>query len=368
MLKSYALLSKKTFLNSKRTGGRPSFRFVLFFCAYALLLGSASMSLSFEIKRVGEHIILQSPTCRENLDFIQSLNSLSENLGQKSKCSSKFGIGFSFAENSCSSSIETCLPDKMAHLVSIYPEIQGPNCFNLSLVMSQVLQSIRYSPPEELAFYIKSPLCRMLENSEKREAGDLGVMYFSSKKPVEEYHAFVYLSETLGFSKNGDGTLKRSSFSLQSLDKIYDTYDIPTEPQCQQNKLKQPSSCGQAVSYVRCRSLASYLAQRPELSREIREIYEQTIDFEKQLEVHLLYNVALPEAALRSLLRASVRLKKLIVATKKLESKNSADRWFMIQIIQMHFFGISEQLSPPFVEESQFKKWMQKIAPKKPFP
>ena len=151
----------------------------------------------------------------------------------------------------CTADFTRCLPPEVIALDGTSPEIAGPNCWNLAMVMSGVLPSLRHSTAEEMAFFMKSPLCRPLGAGEKPQPGDIGALRANGK----EVHGFMWISDTLVFSKNGDAVDQK--YFLQSKAFMADGYQILQNAECA--KTKDPEDCNMIVDSLRCQSLKSYV-------------------------------------------------------------------------------------------------------------
>ncbi len=235
--------------------------------------------------------------------------------------------------------------ERVSGFESFAPFHGGPNCFNLALVLNHILPSLRFSSPDEIGFYINSPLCRKLQDGEPRRYGDIGLIYLSSKKPIEEYHGFIYINENLAYSKNGDGIFKPSSYLLQSLENVYNTYDVPLTSECRQNQLKIPSRCGQAASFHRCESMQNYLSRKPKLSMPIQKINKAVLNFEKDLESFAIYDKQISWSAQKSIKHASKEFSKYLKNSRNEKLPLDCHGQFILGVLQMHFEGISEQLA-----------------------
>lgn len=134
----------------------------------------------------------------------------------------------------------------------------GPNCWNAVLVADGILQHHRYVNDKEFAFYMKSPLCRALNNSENRITGDIGSISLKSKIPrgadgVE--HAFVYFDENLIYSKKNPQP--QNLFKLSPANDLWDSFSLTPESSCFLNK--SHPDCKVRTTFYRCQNLEAYL-------------------------------------------------------------------------------------------------------------
>lgn len=82
--------------------------------------------------------------------------------------------------------------------------LEGPNCFSAAMMQITGKTDIRYVASEELAFWLdRSGRCQIVQDASKKQAGDVVVLYDGALDQGTEGHAFVYLSKTQVFSKNG---------------------------------------------------------------------------------------------------------------------------------------------------------------------
>ncbi len=153
----------------------------------------------------------------------------------------------------CRVTITKCLPEHVKKYNGTSPKTDGPNCWNLSLVMTGILPQLRYSTPEEMDFYMNPPLCRALQNGEDRKPGDIGAIRYGNG---EEIHGFIRVTDNISYSKNG--YVKQSPYELQSQKNVYDAYGINNMPKnCLDNRIDE--NCYSGVEFYRCISMKEYL-------------------------------------------------------------------------------------------------------------
>jgi hypothetical protein len=156
----------------------------------------------------------------------------------------------SLPNNTCKVEMKHCLPKEVLQYDGTGPATDGPNCWNLALVMSGAVPALRYSTPEEMAFFMNSALCRKLGPEEKHEPGDVGAIRING----EELHGFMWISDDIVFSKNGSSL--RSTYEVQSKDGMLKIYNDDQTADCKAKKLEK---CDIRVETMRCQSMASYL-------------------------------------------------------------------------------------------------------------
>lgn len=165
--------------------------------------------------------------------------------------------------------VTNCLPSHVRLYHHVKPEIAGPNCWNLSLVMADLVPSLRFSTREEMKFYMNEPFCSLVSNEEGREAGDIIAI---RKNNNREVHGMVYISDRLVYSKNGYS--KRKPYAIQELENVLEIYKVSSVKKCFSNQSSTEEGCNPYVQFYRCQSLDSYLDRyRDEINIEIIEVH-----------------------------------------------------------------------------------------------
>lgn len=291
---------------------------------------------ALEIFPYGKVIELSSESCAETQSIVKTLEDWT-----KKKCKLVEG---------CKYDIKECVPEHIAGVVGKYSGFEGPNCYNLALVMKGILPGLRYSDDKEMAFYLNSPLCRNLEPNEERKPGDVGAIRELVNKKATEFHAFVYISDKLAFSKNG--MTYDSSYDLQTLNHVYASYRISGNEQCHGNRVDLNSNCMNATSYFRCESLDDYLSKRKPISMELSTLVQKTSTFEKCImEPFLIDSKPLINDAAQSIIDIS---KALVHYTEDQVKKNSGlteEEKFIITTLDLRMRSISEQFKKSFKSE-----------------
>lgn len=298
-----------------------------------LLLLISFQSWALEIVPYGKVIELSSQSCDETQSIVKTLESWT-----KKKCKVLEG---------CKYDIRECVPEHIAGVVGKYSGFDGPNCWNLALVMKGILPGLRFSTRDEMAFYMNSPLCRNLEPNEERKPGDIGAIRELVNKKTYEFHGFIYISDKLAFSKNGE--TYESSFDLQTLNNVYASYQISGNEKCHGNRVDINSNCMNATSYFRCESLDDYLSKRKPISMELSKLVQNTSTFEKCImEPFLVDSKPLSENAAESIIDIS---KALVEYTEEQMKKNSGlsdEEKFILTSLDLRMRSISEQFKKSF--------------------
>lgn len=198
--------------------------------------------------------MIKADSCSVIKEQISKLSEWSEWSGRGACAQAKGEPWYKFSSD-CQADVTTCLPEHVKKYHGVHPDLSGPNCWNLSLVMSDLLPHLRYSSPQEMNFFMAPPLCRSLSNGEERRPGDVGAIRTGRG---EEVHGFIYVSDEMSYSKNGFSN--QSPYELQTLDNVYEVYGIENaDPKCLDNQMD--SSCSMGVDFFRCSSMKEYLEE-----------------------------------------------------------------------------------------------------------
>lgn len=101
------------------------------------------------------------------------------------------------SDNNCQANISKCLPSFVQNTHGKYPKSWGPNCFNLAFLSSNLNEELRYIDEFETQKILKDHCSPVSEND--RKPGDIGIIYENGVI----FHAFVWISQSLVFTKNG---------------------------------------------------------------------------------------------------------------------------------------------------------------------
>jgi hypothetical protein len=127
----------------------------------------------------------------------------------------------------------------------------GPNCWNTALVASKILEESSFTAPEEMTYWMKSPLCRSLQAGEPPRPGDIVAIRDQAE---QEIHAFIHLTDELAFSKNY--LTAAAPFALQNPEDVY--REFPVAEACR--KPGHPAgACPAHADYFRCVTMEDYL-------------------------------------------------------------------------------------------------------------
>jgi len=135
------------------------------------------------------------------------------------------------------------------------PVCHGPNCWNSALVVADIIPSLRYSTPEEMTFWMTSPLCSEVPAQEDPKPGDVIAI---RKADNVEVHGFVYISPDLSYSKNGFNNA--SPYLLQPTEGVFLVYGVPKE--CRAHRPPPAPGCPLKGVYFRCEGVAAFAAKQ----------------------------------------------------------------------------------------------------------
>lgn len=195
----------------------------------------------------------------------------------------------------CEADITPCVPGLVSRYQGVYPRAVGPNCWNLALVNSGILPGLRYTTEQEMSFYLHSPMCRKLQDQERR-AGDIASIAKKSESQHQEIHAFIYISDDIAYSKNGSAG--DDPFGLQPMKDILSLYGAP------------PNS----LSFYRCDSLQGHWQRQPRPPARIVEIVREVSEFEIALQERAVFGAEIPFPEREKLLRAMGGLVEFLIA------------------------------------------------------
>lgn len=302
---------------------------------------------AFEISKREGRLVL-ADRCEDGGAIYQSLARWSQNAQTGKSCDANARMQTKTA-GKCEIDITECVPEHVVQYHNARPEIDGPNCWNLSLVMSNILPSLRYSTPEEMNFYMRPPLCRELKDGEAREPGDVGaIRQITGFAKTQEYHGFIYISDKIAYSKNGFSN--RAPYQLQSLDNVYDVYSVPKRPECRKNQISSESAqCRQAVAFFRCDSMESYLSKTPNVPAEIRDSFERMKKAEDCVQQATLSGTGVLSQEARTNLRETGQALLAYLEKEKTSKETSGlspdERDFLVGSLQLRLEAVAEQMS-----------------------
>ncbi|MCX5789251.1 MAG: hypothetical protein NTX64_12200 [Elusimicrobia bacterium] len=178
---------------------------------------------------------------------------------------------------SCSVAVDGVVPETVDALHGLRAGRWGPNCWNAALVSAKILPVARFSPPEEMTFWMGSPLCRELAGAEEPRPGDIVAI---RDKAAAEVHGFVYISDELAFSKNYLTTV--APYALQSPEEVFG--EFPVAAPCRKLAGSSSPDCPAYANVFRCRSLGEYVVSLGRaLSREYVSADSEVLAAEREV-------------------------------------------------------------------------------------
>jgi hypothetical protein len=176
----------------------------------------------------------------------------------------------------CSVRIDPIAPSVLQKMEDVVADFDGPNCWNTSLVVDQLVPNFRYANEAEMKFWLNSPLCRELDEQEIPSPGDIIEIRNSNQR---EIHGFIYLTPTMGFSK--DGMRSGSPYFLQTQEEIYDIYQVPDT--CRRAHGFK-AGCAFYANYYTCQTYSKYTTSlTPMASSNFIAVQKQIDNLEQEV-------------------------------------------------------------------------------------
>ncbi len=154
---------------------------------------------------------------------------------------------------------------------------KGPNCWNTTLVLNEIIPAKRFSSGEEMTFWMESPLCQKVLETDLK-AGDIGaIRLVRPDGSLKESHGFIHVSPNLVFHKPGPGASEAYQFdNRQEMLKGFTTLDKAFNIQ---------------IDYYRCQKLSDYLknknaAQLSAYRRLDKAVTDVECDAESRIFIH----------------------------------------------------------------------------------
>lgn len=298
------------------------------------------------VEKVEGRFILTEKDCQTVSQTTRGLETWTSSLSQSSQCRTEPKVN---ANGTCSQDVSTCLPQHVVEYFGVSAQAAGPNCWNLALVMSRILPHLRYSTPEEVAFYTRPPLCAPVPNSQLRLPGDIGLVRIPLSESDRraglteadaESHAFVYVSPTLVYSKPN----RTAPYRLQSLRSDLEREQVPDDPECRESA-QPPTRCFRAVSYVRCTSMDQYLRTRNGSNPELTGIMGNLNSFEQCLQETVFRGSPLSSTARGNIADSTAALARYLADHRSLAQSGTEDQRFLIGALQLRIRAIERQLN-----------------------
>lgn len=262
--------------------------------------------VTWQIRAAEGQLILSVSNCAEPDDngttFTQNRKKIHELLSGLAAWKAKLGEQVAkvlpsietTSTGACSAVIDDVIPTLLKELNNAHPEHGGPNCWNAALVGTKLIPALRHTTAAEFNFWLRSPLCRIVQDHETLEAGDIAALRKHKDAPYiyTEWHGFVYIAEGIAFSKNGRD--KRQNFRILDTAEILQTYEInPKNAACLRKNVEKPEGCEKWITYYRCQPIGTYLKEKQSLmSPRVKQARSTLHKFELALQKYLMKNSA----------------------------------------------------------------------------
>lgn len=238
-------------------------------------LSGMAMILESYINEQGR-IFLKSDVCSElnaQIELLERASSMSV-CGAPIERSSFLGL-----KKYCEMDITDCLSPRVFNSIGAYSKLNGPNCWNHSLVQAGLLTYRTHTTDNTMSFFMSSPLCRRLGINESPQFGDIGAI---RRRWGIEHHGFVYLNEDLVYTKNNSSIDSR--YKLMGLKSMYIFFKIDDEPShCLNNQMDK--NCSYGVLFFRCTPMKTFLNRSISQGSRLNELLNILLEIEKRISV-----------------------------------------------------------------------------------
>ncbi len=280
-------------------------------------LNSASpCAQDYIVARTQTGLSLSGASCSKLLEQKEGL------CAWKTQLNEMASLGNAACNSQTSLSLNSCLPDFVKSYHKKLLHKFGPNCWGTALYFKAMSKTPRFVYPEEMIYWLESPICRKLERNEIKAPGDIINVFAPEYKstPADEeesdagiefwkalypgryrrtfpnpngsnytgyhtlFHSVTLASSELAFGK--DSQLNEDRFYLHSLN---ETYGRPrTERECQENSnlsahLREYQNsprnikgekCAYFTNVYRCQNFEDYFSTN-DLTNEQKAIYQE---------------------------------------------------------------------------------------------
>ncbi len=266
---------------------------------------SNKQNIQIERSKNSSQIVIKALSCDRLIDAAWALRAWTKRLGEHSswgECKCVDGM--------CSLDITNIAPNIIREMQGVCPKERGPNCWNSSLVSNKILPWARYSNPDEMSFWLDSPLCKEREPNEETKPGDIIAIRANGR----EVHGFINLNKDFSFSKNG--SYEGNPYSLQSLDNVFRIYKVSKD--CQR-VYKEPTSlaCSKKryANYFSCQSFEDYIKKEP-MNRESQNSFDELDSLECEINSLAFNGVTIEDDIIKKTIYDS------LLAVKRLSETN----------------------------------------------
>lgn len=196
-------------------------------------------------------ITLKGPNCQELTEQVKALENWKIKLGGTP--GQLLTPLENSEENNCQIIINNSIPNIIKHLQGFKATSNGPNCWNSALRLSEIIHFFRHVSSDEMTFWLSSPYCKELSESERKLPGDIvEIRSMNPEYPLafEEIHGMIYITDELVFSKNTSSRM--SPYGIQRSSLIYQSFRVDNL-QCK-NQQDSSGDCSRWINYYRCHS------------------------------------------------------------------------------------------------------------------
>jgi hypothetical protein len=193
-----------------------------------------------------------------------------------------------------------------------------------------LVQSVRFVSKAEYWFWMDSPFCRRIPEGESLQPQDLGTLF---SRVGNATHSFVYLSDSLVFSKNSPDA--QHTYQIQLFEDMFHHHWRKQARHCLLKGNSPEKSCPAKLVFHRCRSLpADFYTNDPEVQRLHRQILPLEAEVFAWVSGKGAKNIARMESVLKGLgiLWQRVRLLK--------ESEVHSQNRFKFRALELRLIGL----------------------------
>lgn len=259
-------------------------------------------------------------TCNGGANVARQLKTWTGAIGESSaNCNPASGA---MQGDQCRTDVSDCVP---AHLRKYQGTLRsgGANCWNLALMMKGLLPAFRTVEDDEFAFYMRPPLCDKVPADKSPQPGDIGSLQWDGK----HIHAFMYISENLGYSKNDAGPM--SPFEV-----------VPLRKDLRNRGVGLPN--GSTLTYFHCKTLKEWTDANPGLDKKLLAKLNEIGEAEQCLAGEFDRPGDLPDSTLNTVKDVS----KALAVHLQQESRRpqSDENRVLLDALRFRLHGISQQL------------------------
>lgn len=275
--------------------------------------------------------------------------------------------------------ISECLPDFTKNYQNKKLIHDGPNCWGTAMSFKQLSSAPRFMWPEEIQYWMESPLCRKLSPGEKLIPGDIinvyapekldeselnvsdaGALFWDTLYP-ERYmkpeaagytgyhrllHTVTFITPELAFGKDSPANLDR--FYFHAMEEVYGR-PRSEDRDCQENQVMTPhireyhktpqkirgSKCSYFTQAFRCENFSDYFSKdsKTDSAKEIFRRIQILQEMQKKLFPQLLSEKKLfTLTEINSMLKtADTSFKKASLGLKENKLDKTRERLFVME-------------------------------------